>query len=108
MEKKVLIFGKKGIIKNSFHKSKQRINIDKVGIKRIVFPSKESYGKRGVFKYFIGYISNVGFLALYMMLPLMNSYVKYFDSNNKHMNLLVNDKELLKNTVWYGIILVIY
>ena len=33
MEKKVLIFGEKGIIKNSFHKSKQRINIDKVGIK---------------------------------------------------------------------------
>ena len=108
MEKKVLIFGKKGIIKNSFHKSKQRINTDKVGIKRIVFLSKESYGKRGVFKYFIGYISNVGFLALYMMLPLMNSYVKLFNSNNKHMNLLVNDKELLKNTIRYGIRLVIY
>ena len=108
MEKKVLIFGEKGVIKNSFHKSKQRINIDKVGIKRIVFSSKESYGKRGVFKYFIGYISIVGFLALYMMLPLMNSYVKYFDSNNKHMNVLVNDKELLKNTIWYGIRLAIY
>ena len=56
----------------------------------------------------MGYISNVGFLALYMMLPLMNSYVKYFDSNNKHMNLLVNDKELLKNAMWYRIRLVIY
>ena len=78
MEKKVLIFGKEGIIENSFHKNKQRINVDKVGIKRIVFPSKESNGKRGVFKYFFGYISNVGFLTLYMMLPLMNSYVKIF------------------------------
>ena len=26
----------------------------------------------------------------------MNGYVKYFDSKNKYMNLLVHDKELLK------------
>ena len=26
----------------------------------------------------------------------MNGYVKYFDKNNKYINLLVNDKETLK------------
>ena len=26
----------------------------------------------------------------------MNAYSKYFDKNNKYMNLLVNDKEILK------------
>ena len=26
----------------------------------------------------------------------MNAYVKYFDKNNKYINLLVNDKEILK------------
>ena len=37
-----LIFGKKGIIKNLFHKSKQPINIHKVDIKRTVLSSKEA------------------------------------------------------------------
>ena len=32
----------------------------------------------------------------------MNAFAKYFDSNNKYMNILVYDKELLKkyNAVW--------
>ena len=32
----------------------------------------------------------------------MNAYVKYFDKNNKYMNLLVNDKEILKkySKIW--------
>ena len=38
----------------------------------------------------------------------MNRYVKYFDSNNKCFNLLVHDKELLKNAMQYGVRLVIY
>ena len=40
--------------------------------------------------------------------PQVNGYVKYFDSNNKCINLLVHDKELLKNTTKYGIRLVTY
>ena len=32
----------------------------------------------------------------------MNGYVKYFDSNNKYMNILVRHEELLKkyNKIW--------
>ena len=32
----------------------------------------------------------------------MNAYAKYFDKNNKCINLLVNDQELLKpyNEIW--------
>ena len=33
----------------------------------------------------------------------MNAYAKYFDQNSKCMNLLVNDKEILKNILIYGI-----
>ena len=29
----------------------------------------------------------------------MNAYAKYFDKNNKYMNLLINDTEILKNTL---------
>ena len=43
MGQKVLIFGKEGIIKNLFHKSKRSISIDKVDTKKIVLSSKESY-----------------------------------------------------------------
>ena len=38
----------------------------------------------------------------------MRKYVKYFDSNNKYMNFLIHDKELLNNIMQYGIRLVIY
>ena len=35
-------------------------------------------------------------------LPEINEYTKYFDDNNKYMNLLVHDKKLLKkyNEIW--------
>ena len=35
----------------------------------------------------------------------MNGYVKYFDSNNKCINLLIHDKELLKrySEIWDNI-----
>ena len=38
----------------------------------------------------------------------MNAYVKYFDKNNQYKNLLVHDKELLKNIMKYGIKLKVY
>ena len=36
MEQKIVIFGKQGIDKNSFHEDKRPINIVKVKIKRIM------------------------------------------------------------------------
>ena len=59
---------------------------------------KEPYGKKGLFKYFIAYISetNAFPIPLCTKLPQMNGYVKYSDSNKKYMNFLVEDKELLK------------
>ena len=37
-------------------------------------------------------ISNDVIVPLYIKLPQMNAFVKYFDSNNKYMNLLVHDR----------------
>ena len=66
--------------------------------------SKHSYGNKGSFKYFIGYIhvGNVFPLPLYIKLPQMNGYVKCFDNNNKYINFLVHDKEVLNkyNKIW--------
>ena len=83
MEQKILIFGKQCIDKIGFHKDKRPIS------------TKDSYGRRGSFKYFIGYITNYA-NPLSIKLPQMNGYAKYFDRKNKYINLLLHDKELLK------------
>ena len=56
--------------------------------------------KKGLFKYFIGYVINY-IKLLCMTLSQMDEYVKYFN-DNKCMNLLVHDKEFPKifNAVW--------
>ena len=56
MEQKALLFGEDCINKNAFHKNKRPININEVNIRRIVLTNKHSYGNKGSFKYFIGYL----------------------------------------------------
>ena len=41
--------------------------------------SKELCGNKGVFEYFIEYISSVSIISLYIKLPQMYAFVKYFD-----------------------------
>ena len=79
-------------------------------IKRIMLPEKDSYGKKGSFNYFIEYINEADAfpVSLCIKRPQMNGYIKYFDNNNKCINLLVHDKELLKNIVKYRVRLIIY
>ena len=109
MEQKALIFDRQCINKNAFQKHKRPITIDKVEITKIVLSKKDSYGKKGSLKYFIGHTNeNDAFpVPLCIKLPQMNRYVKYFN-HNKCMNLLVQDKKLSKNTMKYGIRLAMY
>ena len=63
---------------------------------------KDSYGKKGSLKYFIGYIAETDAfpVPLYIKLPQINGCVKYFNAD-KWMNLLVHDGELLKKyDIW--------
>ena len=58
---------------------------------------------KGTFKYFIGYDDyRIGITPLCIMLSQMNTCVKYF-KDNKHMNLLVNDKKILQKYNEIGI-----
>ena len=101
-----MIFGEEYIIKNKFHVYENSINIDKVDVKKIVSSNKESYGNKGSYKYFLGhthththtyiYEGNVFPSPIYIKFPQMNAYSKYFDKNNKCMNLFVNGKEILE------------
>ena len=58
-------------------------------------------GKKTSFKYFIRYRNETDRFSgpLYIKPPKMNGHVKYFDNNNKFINLLVRDEEQLKNTI---------
>ena len=97
MEKNILDFGEKCFINNLFHKYKKPISIDKVDTKKIVLSSTESYGNKDPFKFFIGYISNVSIVPLYIKIPQMNACAKYFYRNNKQIyESLVRDKEIFK------------
>ena len=100
MEQRVLNFGRECLNKNAFHENKKPISIDKVEIRKIVLSKIDSYGS---FEYFIGYISETNALPipLCIKLPQMNGHAKYFDSNNNCTNLLVHNKELIRNTMQY-------
>ena len=69
---------------------------------------KDLHGNKRTFKYFIEYVTNSGIIPLYIILPQMNAYVKHFDKSNQYKNLLVHDKEALKNIMKYGIKLKVY
>ena len=101
---KFLIFAEQCINKNAFHKNRSPVSIDKLGIRRIVLSKKDLYRKKGLSKYFIGYISenNAFSISLYIKLSQMNRSAKYFDSETNYMNVLVHNKELLKkyNAIW--------
>ena len=96
MEQEAVYFRENGIIKSAFHKNKRPININEVDIKEIVLSHTKSYGK-DLFKYFIGcrHKGNAFPSPLCVKLPQMNANAKYFNGNSKHINLLVNDKEIL-------------
>ena len=89
--------------KNAFHSNNSSININEIKINRTVLLNKTSYGNKGSFKHYIGYRHKEGnFSPLNVKLPQLTGYAKHFNNDNKLINLLVADKELLKkyNKIW--------
>ena len=105
MNEKASIFDDPFINKNAFYKNKKPISIDKLDIRRIVLFKENSSGDKVYFKFFIRYIheGSAFLISLFIKLSQTNKYVKYFDNNNKYINLLVRDEKLLKNTMNHGI-----
>ena len=92
----------KKIDKSNFHKNKKLFNIHHLDVKKILVSKKESYGKKNLFKYYIGYNNDNNVIRpLCIKLPQMIGYVKRFDSN-KTMSFKVSDNKLLKkyNKIW--------
>ena len=97
MSEKGINFEDKKINKSNFCKSKKLFKIDGINVNKILVSKKESYGKKNSFKYFIGYNDDDVIRPLFIKLPQMIGFAKYFDSN-KTMYLKVSDNKLLKST----------
>ena len=54
--RQTLSFNNFSVDKYLFQKKKERININKIDIKKIVLSNKVSYGKQGAYKYYVGYL----------------------------------------------------
>ena len=58
-----------------------------------MFSRKDSYGRKVLFKYFIGYKNETDAfpVSLFIKCSQINGLVKYFDSNKKYMNRFSHD-----------------
>ena len=93
MSEKTLKFNNIKINKKEFHKSKQAIDIDSVATDKIVVSDKFKHSEEG-YKYFIGYQEDEIVKPLYITLPQMNGYIKYFDNGGKNMSFLIKNNEV--------------
>ena len=82
MSGKNIIFDDKKISKsNIYKKNKKLFLVYDIEIDKILFSKKESYGKKSLFKYFLGHNDDNIIRPLCIKLPQMTGYVKHFDSN---------------------------
>ena len=96
MEQEAIYFRENDIIKSAFHKNKRSININEVDIERIAWSDKKSVKIHLGFFIECRHEGNTFPSPLLIKLPQMNAYTKYFDKNDKYMNLLVKDEKTLK------------
>ena len=101
MVQKTIHFDDKKVKKIAFYKNKKLYNVHDIDIEKILVSKKESYGKKGSIKYFVGYHDEDVIRPLCVKFPQMVGYVKKFDGN-KMMSFEVNDKKMLKtyNKTW--------
>ena len=81
------------VSKREFHKSKQAIDVDLVDTDKIVVSDRFKHSEEG-FKYFIRYQKDEIVKPLCIILPRMNSYIKYFDNGGKNMSFLIKNSEV--------------
>ena len=91
-EWKDIKFGNTRINKKEFHKSKQQINL--VNVYQIVVCNKFRHNDDG-FEYFIGYEEGEIVQLLYIILPQITGYIKYFENGGKNMSFIIKDDDVL-------------
>ena len=84
ISKKALKFENAEVNKKKFHVSKQTISFNSVLLNKIVVPNKFEYSDKS-FKDFIGYKNHIIVRPLYIILPQMSGYIKYFKNRGKNV-----------------------
>ena len=94
MSEKTLKFVNTRVNKKEFNKSKQPVNLDLINIDQIVVFDKFKHNDYG-FKYFIGYKEGEIVKSLYISLPQMTGFIKYFENRGKNMSFIIKDDDVL-------------
>ena len=92
MSKKTLKFNNIEVNKKEFHASKQQIAL--VNVNEILISDKSDHINKG-FKYFIGYKKDDIIRSLFIILPQISGYVKYFDERGKNISFMIEDDSVL-------------
>ena len=93
MSEKTLKFNHIRFNEKKFHKSKQSIDLKSVNVDQIVVSDKFKHSDEG-FKYFIGYQEDDIVKPLYIILPQMSEYIKYFENGERNMSFSVLYKSI--------------
>ena len=102
MVQKTIDFDDKKVNKTTFYKNKKLNDVYDIDTEKILVSKKESYGKKGSLKYFVGYNDEDDIITPFCVkYPQKIGYIKSFDGN-KTMSFKVNEKKLLKkyNKIW--------
>ena len=94
MSSQKIKFGDKEVDKKTFYSSIEAILLDSVDLSKIVVSSRWRLNDT-TYKYFFGYLNNDGIIKpLYVILPQMNGYIKYFDDGGKNMSFVTDDEKV--------------
>ena len=88
-------------MKKKFYSSKEAILLDSVDLSKIVVSSRWKLNDT-TYIYFCGYLNNDVIKPLYIMLPQMNGYIKYFDDGGKNMSFVTDDEKVYEkyDEIW--------
>ena len=101
MSSRKIKFADKEVNKKEFYSSKQAIPLDSVDLDKIVVSGKWKISDT-TYKYLCGYLKIDVIQSLYVILPQMNGYIKYFDDGGKNMSFVTDDEEVFEkyNEIW--------
>ena len=101
MSEKTLKFNNIRLNKNKFYKSKEPIVLLSVDLDEIVVSYKFKHNGES-FKYYVGYLEGEIIKPLYIILPQMSGYIKYFENGGKNMSFLLKMMKCGINMIKFG------
>ena len=93
MSEETLKFNNVILNEREFHKPKESNDLFSIVIDQIVVSHKFKYNNEH-FKHFIGYRKGEIFKPLFIILPEMSTYIKYFENKSKNMSFLIKNDEV--------------